>query len=114
MEGGIGPALSADEWSAIKALPDQLNALRERLLDTPFSAHAIAALLLFGEPFGFTQQDVDDENQVAAYCEAMVAERLAGGDGATAETFRSLGARHLERAKKIAALIPPPGGASPA
>ncbi len=107
MPNDATPALSAEEWGAIQALPDQLNALRERLLDTPFSAHAIAALLLFNEPFGFSQQDVDDEIQVADYCDAMVAERSVGGDSATAETFRALGVRHRERAQKIAALLPP-------
>lgn len=101
------PALSAEEWRAVQALPDQLDQLRESLLDTPFSAHAIAALLLFKEPFGFSQQDVDDETQVAAYCDAMVAERGLAGEAAAAETFRALGVRHRERAEKIAALLPP-------
>lgn len=90
----ISPALSAVEWAGVLALPAQLAAIRNDLLDTPFSAHAVAALLLYGEPFGFSAQDVEDETQVAAYCAA---------------TFRLLGERHRVRAAKIAALLPPPG-----
>ena len=105
----IPPALSAGEWAGVLALPDQLAALRNELLDTPFSAHAVAALLLYGEPFGFSAQDVEDETQVAAYCAAMAVERDVGGDAGGAATFRLLGERHRVRAAKIAALLPPPG-----
>ena len=109
MTDEIPPALSPAEWAGVLALPAQLAAIRNDLLDTPFSAHAVAALLLYGEPFGFTAQDVEDETQVAAYCAAMAIERDAGGDAGGAATFRLLGARHRERAAKIAALLPPPG-----
>lgn len=105
----ISPALSAVEWAGVLALPAQLAAIRNDLLDTPFSAHAVAALLLYGEPFGFSAQDVEDETQVAAYCAAMAVERAAGGDAGGAATFRLLGERHRVRAAKIAALLPPPG-----
>ena len=105
------PALSAAEWTGVLSLPTQLASIREGLLDTPFSAHAIAALLLYGEPFGFTQQDVDDETQVAAYCAAMTAQHEAAGNADAAGTFAMLGRRHRERAGKIAALLPPPGTA---
>ncbi len=60
------PALSRAEWAGVLALPSHLASIRDGLLDTPFSAHAIAALLLYGEPFGFTALDVEDETQVAA------------------------------------------------
>ena len=105
------PALSAAEWTGVPSLPTQLASIRDGLLDTPFSAHAIAALLLYGEAFGFTQQDVDDETQVAAYCAAMAAQHEAAGNADAAGTFRMLGGRHTERAARIAALLPPPGTA---
>ena len=101
------PALTRAEWAGVLANREQLEAIREQLLDTPFSAHAVAALLLYGEPFGFSTQDVDDEVQVAAYCAAMATQLEGSGQGATAQTFRMLGERHTARAAKIAALLPP-------
>jgi hypothetical protein len=103
----VAPALSRSEWAGVLANRQQLDAIREQLLDTPFSAHAVAALLLYEEPFGFTSQDVDDEVQGAAYCAAMADQLDAGGQGETAQTFRLLGERHTVRAAKIAALLPP-------
>jgi len=104
------PALTRSEWAGVLANRHQLDAIREQLLDTPFSAHAVAALLLYEEPFGFTSQDVDDEVQVAAYCAAMADQLDTGGQGDTATTFRLLGERHTARAAKIAALLPPAAG----
>ena len=107
MTSDITPALSRAEWAGVLANRAQLAAIREQFLDTPFSGHALAALLLFEEPFGFTAQDVDDEVQVAAYCAAMAEEQRAAGQAGAAATFRLLGERHRERAAKIAALLPP-------
>jgi hypothetical protein len=101
------PALSAAEWAGVLRNREQLTDIREQLLDTPFSAHAVAALLLYEEPFGFTKQDVEDETEVAAYCATMAAQHEAGGSKETADTFRMLGERHKVRAAKIAALLPP-------
>src|SRR5919107_3181829 len=103
----IMPALSRAEWAGVLANRQQLVALREQFMDTPFSGHALAALLLYEEPFGFSRQDVDDEIQVAAYCDAMAAEQDASGRAAVAATFKLLGERHRARAAKIAALLPP-------
>jgi hypothetical protein len=103
----IAPALSAAEWAGVLAHRSQLDAIREQLLDTPFSDHAVAALLLYEQPWGFTPRDVEDETQVAGYCDAMAVERDASGQPDVAATFRMLGARHRERAAKIAALLPP-------
>jgi hypothetical protein len=80
------------------------------LLDTPWSSHAVAALLLYGEPFGFTAQDVEDEAQVADYCKAMAKQLESTGQSGQASTFRELGERHTIRAQKIAALLPPASG----
>lgn len=103
------PALSAAEWAGVLANRTQLSGIREQLLDTPFSAHAVAALLLHDEPFGFTAQDVEDERQVAEYCAAMARQLGTSGQTETASTFRQLGERHTVRAAKIAALLPPTG-----
>src|SRR5688500_3383916 len=107
MFSDITPALTHAEWAGVLANREHLTAIREQFLDTPFSGHALAALLLFEESFGFTKQDVDDETQVAAYCAAMAEEHTLAGQLATATTFRQLGERHRERAIKIAALLPP-------
>lgn len=107
MSSDITPALTPGEWAGVLANREHLTAIREQFLDTPFSAHALAALLIYDEPFGFTQQDVEDEVQVAAYCAAMSAELARTGQEVSAATFRLLGERHAERAAKIAALLPP-------
>jgi hypothetical protein len=83
-------------------------------MDTPFSPHALAALLLYGEPYGFSLQDVEDEREVAAYCRAMNAEHIGRGQDELALTFRLLGERHEIRAAKIAALLPPYSATPPA
>lgn len=101
------PALSGAEWRAVLENRAQLDAIREQLLDTPFSAHAVAALLLYGEPFGFTQQDVDDEIQVAGYAETMAKQLATNGQNENANTFSILSQRHRDRAARIAALLPP-------
>jgi hypothetical protein len=103
----ISAALTAAEWAGVLKNREQLTDIREQLLDTPFSAHAVAALLLYDEPFGFTRQDVDDEAQVAGYCASMADQLELAGQVETASTFRLLGQRHSVRAAKIAALLPP-------
>lgn len=107
MSDPVSPALSGPEWTGVLKNREQLMSIREQLLDTPFSAHAVAALLLYDEPFGFTKQDVDDEEQVAAYCAAMATQFASSDQSAMADTFRLLGERHKVRAGKIAALLPP-------
>jgi hypothetical protein len=102
-------ALSPAEWNGVLSQHDGLTQMREQFAGLPFSTHAIAALLLFEQPFGFTQQDVQDEDEVSAYCFAMAAHNRESGDKATADKFTMLGGRHRERAAKIAALLPPPG-----
>ena len=107
MADEIPAALTAAEWAGVLANRASLDSLREHFLDTPFSPHALAALFLYDEPYGFSRQDVDDERDVAAYCRAMTTEHNGRGQAETAETFRLLGERHEIRAAKIAALLPP-------
>jgi hypothetical protein len=108
MSDDITPALTRAEWAAVLANREQLQSIREQFFDLPFSGHALAALLLYEEPFGFSRQDVEDEREVADYCDLMTREHTAAGNTAVADTFRLLGGRHRIRAEKIAALLPPP------
>jgi hypothetical protein len=103
----VEPALSPDAWQKFQAAKSQLAPQPAGQL------HAVAAMALFEQPFGFTHQDVDDETQVADYCAQMAAQQEAAGDVGSASTFRLLGGRHRERAAKIAALLPPPQLAPP-
>ena len=107
MSSEIAPALSAAEWAGVLAQQDGLTHLREQFGALPFSAHAIAALLLYEQPFGFTRQDVQDEDEVSEYCAVMARHHRETGDQTTAAKFELLGGRHHERAAKIAALLPP-------
>ena len=107
----VPPALSPAAWGGVLTQKDGLSQMRQQFAGLPFSTHAIAALLLLDEPFGFTQQDVQDEEEVSEYCAVMAAKNREAGDLATAAKFEMLGGRHRERAEKIAALLPPPGAA---
>ena len=107
---GITPALSPGEWSGVLAQQDGLAHLRGEFGKLPFSTHAIAALLLYEQPYGFTHEDVQDEDEVSAYCAVMAAQHREAGDHATAAKFAMLGGRHRERAARIAALLPPRSG----
>jgi len=114
MSEPIPAALSPAEWTGVLANRASLDSIRDQFLDTPFSPHALAALLLFDEPFGFSAQDVEDERAVAAYCRAMATEHRGRKQEALALTFQLLGERHEIRADKIAALLPPALPTSPA
>lgn len=103
------PALTEAEWAGVLNRQDGLAQLREQFGRLPFSTHAIAALLLYEQPFGFTDQDVNDEDEVSEYCAVMAAQNRAAGDITTAAKFELLGGRHRERARRIAALLPPRG-----
>jgi hypothetical protein len=107
MSEPIAPALSAAEWTGVLTQQDGLAHLREQFGTLPFSVHAIAALLMYEQPFGFTHQDVQDEREVSEYCAVMAKHHRETGDQATAAKFSLLGERHRERAEKIAALLPP-------
>ena len=107
MSDPVAAALSPAEWNGVLSQHDGLAHLREQFGTLPFSVHAIAALLLYEQPFGFTQQDVQDEREVSEYCAVMAKHHRETGDQATAAKFALLGGRHAERADKLAALLPP-------
>ena len=109
MPDRFAPALTDAEWTGVLHQQDGLVHLREQFGSLPFSTHAIAALLLYEQPYGFSEQDVNDEEEVSEYCAVMAAQNRASGDVATAAKFELLGGRHRERAQRIAALLPPKG-----
>jgi hypothetical protein len=111
MPDSLPSALSEAEWAGVLNQKDGLTQLREQFGKLPFSTHAIAALLLYEQPFGFTEQDVNDEDEVSEYCAVMARQNRAAGDVAPAAKFELLGGRHHERARRIAALLPPRGTA---
>lgn len=113
MTDKIKPALTAEEWRA--ALRDRAGmaaAIQKAWGNETVreNDHALAALALIYQPFGFTREDVEmcrSEAEAAQY-EAMKLERLAqespgfdsSGDRAQERAWRSL-------ASRIAALLPP-------
>jgi len=107
MPDSTSPALTDAEWAGVLNQHDGLAQLREQFGKLPFSTHAIAALLLYEQAFGFTEQDVNDEDEVSEYCAVMAAQNRSAGDIATAAKFELLGGRHHERSRRIAALLPP-------
>ena len=109
MSDTVAPALTAAEWAGVLDQQDGLAHLREQFGKLAFSPHAIAALLLYDQPFGFTQQDVTDEDEVSEYCAVMAAQNRQAGDIATAAKFELLGGRHRARSRRLAALLPPAG-----
>lgn len=124
----VAAALSPEEWRArairrtdrgtyeadLIALGDDGRTLRlaseadgELVIVADTERHALAAMALNGHPAGFTHEDVEDETDVAGYCEAMARQSAEAGNEAQAVTFRMLAQRHRLRAAKIAALLPP-------
>ena len=101
--------MTAAEWAGVLDQKDGLAHLREQFGKLSFSPHAIAALLLYDQPFGFTQQDVTDEDEVSEYCAVMAAQNRQSGDIANAAKFEFLGGRHRDRSRRLAALLPPAG-----
>lgn len=99
----IPAAMSPEEWEEVLALI-QAGKQNGQTSQLQLTMHGTAALALYGQPYGFSQLDVDDEIQVAEYCETMARQQEGTPAGAT---FRLLGERHKVRALKIAALLPP-------
>ena len=97
-EGGVQPALTAEEWTAIRTAEQWVNevvlVLKDGSLFTP-TAHQCAAIDLHGEPFGFTPEDV-------ATLRALSVSLYKGGIS-EARTVESL-------ADRIEALLPPDTG----
>lgn len=74
---------------------------------SPENRHAIAALCLHGQPFGFTQQDVIDERLAYVNLVTLARQAQEMGDESMRLARIEQSRRHYERAAKIAALLPP-------
>lgn len=111
----VKPALTPDEWAEAKAgivhvddpstpsawKRDQyVVAMLECAPDGGVATHGAAAVLLHGQPFGFTSEDVAECRERAAQYEAMHDE-----DGDL--WFYEAKLRWENRADRIEALLPP-------
>jgi hypothetical protein len=106
MPDDIMPALDAEEWLEYGADRTVLRDFamgkrpwgpRRRYRDEE-KLHAVAAMALYGQPFGFTQTDIQlIEDEAVNHARK----------GAPSDLKRASELREL--AKRIAALIPPPG-----
>jgi hypothetical protein len=105
MSEGVRPALTPEQWAAqlwesgsedpIQSGPEGVfvgDCVSVGGVETPAARHAIAALALHGESFGFTWADVDLLRTLAD----NHADRLEG-----------YGVPHRDLADRIAALLPP-------
>lgn len=121
MSDELKPALTAEEWRRQMRNPYHAFLVNfgrcgcgvPRIVNLydpsvePKQSHKLAALALHGQPFGFTREDVKDEGQ--AYHDAVVAARHAGdrGDEEERQRLKEMARRHLHRADRIEALLPP-------
>lgn len=111
----IEPALTAEEWH--RALSVDYDIVREddarwsladeRLQRTNSDYHGTAALALYGQPFGFTREDVTDMRIIAesvgrAYVPPTSPEAELAND-----VFAGIGKRLSSIAARIEALLPP-------
>lgn len=95
----MAPALTPDEWR------DQIANCTK---GDPRVSHAVAALALHGQPFGFTRADVSELRAAAK----RALERSVDEVGAFAETdwtMLNTSNRLHALADRIAALLPPEG-----
>lgn len=97
MSDQLKPALSPEEWAA-----QELGKGIER--------HKLAALCLYGQPFGFTREDTETLRHLLASCDFDD----CGPPGASyRSTRRQAECSRLEFiAARIEALLPPAGGAT--
>lgn len=117
----IKPALTAEEWAEVKEWAEVLGKAIEAVVTArgihsweemrAFVAkhtglpprHATAALALYGQPFGFTREDVVKlraAGDAARDVERFAKERGAGWDDSLADWYHSL-------ADRIESLLPP-------
>lgn len=90
------PALTPEQWATFPDWPTAERPADDAALPIYFpSKHGIAAANLYGQPFGFTQEDVKLLREDA--------EMYAGGDNPTDDAFA---AQYRSLADRIAALLP--------
>lgn len=96
-KNGIAPALTPEEW----AKPPDTYAL---CVEWDGCEHQIAALALYGQPFGFTQ---DDLTLVQSQIHRYVAEWPEPSQDSPSWPYWNTQRRWRELAAKLAALLPP-------
>lgn len=110
----IRPALTAEEWPRLaytaESSDDRLSLSDDCVLDSdggivayPEERHALAALALYGQPFGFTRADVDLLRELA---NPMACGARRDGITDDAPAFQAA-FRVANLADRIAALLPP-------
>ncbi|HUT56641.1 MAG TPA: hypothetical protein VNA25_02075 [Phycisphaerae bacterium] len=99
------PALTDQEWADARVALGGFPVLDgDEPVGVTLDPHGVAALCLFGQEFGFTEEDVRDERQ--AYHDAVVLAREGGNEGLCLACI-ARAARHFDRANRIEALLPP-------
>lgn len=100
----IKPALTAEEWAVetMDGLGTRLTwAAKEAGVNDEVSRHALAALALYGQPFGFTHEDVELLHRGGEAIVSLAAEGYGDQREANAASDR-MG----QLADRIAALLP--------
>ena len=102
------PAMTAEEWAKVREplVVEWAQDLPPKRLDQEFR-HGLAARCLHEQEFGFTREDVVDERQ--AYHDAVVLARHYQDIDMEEQRLacRERARRHMERAERIEALLPP-------
>lgn len=123
MADALKPALTPDEWRVVQfsrgvllplSFADGYRDVDLEAIDAN-SRHRIAALCLYGQPFGFTREDVEELRQMAEVFRAVTVSPPPRFDTGTATTAAQVGDFLLRRrvvvfdslADRIAALLPP-------
>lgn len=114
MSEPIKPALSPEEWVTLDVARDAgTNFERDEHGGTVFMdgwcrpphTHALAALALYGQPFGFTREMVDALRAICCDASIMHSDRCVGvGEYDEAAAKLALAESAVDR---IAALLPP-------
>ena len=105
----IKPALRAEEWEQFfkggVSFQTQEPHIPVGCRDVELDAHALAATMLYDQPFGFTWGDVDDERTELEILKGYMARiREQGGDH---KRIRKIIGRKKARITRIAVLLPP-------
>jgi len=106
----VRPVLTAEEWAraGIASSPERGLAIKNTLdMDDAPDFHGAAALALYGQPFGFTQEDVKDERNAERDCMELARQAQDRGDELERYKYVGRARRHKEPADRIEALLPP-------
>ncbi len=105
MSEKIEPALTPEEWEPYTRHLPEPAVLDADLILYEDGPHALAALMLHGQPFGFTWEVVDQLRESAAYIGRV--EFVAGAHYAEDVDGEDLVVSLLAHADRIASFLPP-------